>query len=74
MANAEELQAQGIQRFHQKDYEAAAELFRQAQVAYQEAGKPDMAAEMLTNIGLVHRALGEHDRAAALMQERARSL
>lgn len=69
MSNAEILQEQGVKLFRQKDYEEAARTFREAQAAYEEDGKADLAAEMLTNIGLVHRALGENQQALDVMQE-----
>jgi len=68
MSTAQELQDQGIKRFQQKDYEAAARIFQQAQDAYEADARKDMVAEMQTNIGLVHRALGEHQQALDMMQ------
>lgn len=68
MSTAQELQEQGIKLFQQKDYEAAARLFHQAQSAYDTDGQRDMVAEMQTNIGLVHRVLGEHQQALDSMQ------
>jgi len=69
VSNPNELQEKGVRLFHEHDYEAAADLFRQAQEAYTAAGQSDMAAEMMVNIGLVHRALGEHEQAAALIRQ-----
>lgn len=69
MATAEQLQEQGVKLFQQRDYEAAARIFQQAVEAYETGGKPDMAAEMRTNIGLVHRALGENQQALDIMQQ-----
>lgn len=68
MTTAGELQEQGVKLFQQRDYEAAARVFLQAQEAYDTDGKKDMAAEMQTNIGLVHRALGENQQALDAMQ------
>ncbi len=68
MADAHGLQEQGIKLYRQKDYEAAARAFQQAQEAYAAEGQRDMVAEMQTNIGLVHRALGEHQQALDIMQ------
>lgn len=68
MANAQDLQNQGIKLFQQKDYEAAARLFQQAQDAYETEHQPDMVAEMQVNIGLVHCVLGENQQALELMQ------
>lgn len=69
MASAEELKDKGIKLYQQRDYEASARVFRDAQEAYAEEGQHDMVAEMKTNIGLVHRALGEFQQALDLMQE-----
>ncbi len=68
MAKAQELQEQGVKLFQQKDYEAASKIFHQASDAYETEGKRDMVAEMQTNIGLVHRVLGEHQQALDMMQ------
>jgi tetratricopeptide (TPR) repeat protein len=68
MTTAQELQEQGIKLFQQKDYEAASRVFQQAQDAYETEGKKDMVAEMQTNIGLVHRLLGEHQQALNMME------
>lgn len=68
MTTAKELQDQGVKLFQQRDYEAAARLFQQAQEAYTAEENPDMVAEMQTNIGLVHRALGENQQALESMQ------
>lgn len=65
--NAKELQDQGIKLYQQKEYEAAARYFQQAQEAYAAEGQKDMVAEMQTNIGLVHRALGENQQALDIM-------
>lgn len=69
MSNAEQLKAKGIQLFQQYDYEAAAKTFTEAEVAFREEGQPVMAAEMLVNIGLVHRALNEGQEAVEKMQQ-----
>lgn len=68
MSSANDLQEQGIKLFQQHDYEAAARTFQQAHEAYTAEGKRDMAAEMQSNIGLVHRALGEHQQALEAVQ------
>lgn len=68
MATAQELQEQGVHLFQQRDYEAAARVFHQAMDAYAAEGRRDLMAEMQTNIGLVHRALGEHQLALEAMQ------
>ena len=68
MSTAQELQDQGIKLFRQRDYEAAGRTFQQALEAYETDGKLDMVAEMQTNIGLVHRSLGENQQALDIMQ------
>lgn len=67
MSKAQELQEQGTKLYHQHDYEAAARLFQQAVDVYSAENKPDMVAEMQTNIGLIHRALGEYQQALDIM-------
>ncbi|MFN8528173.1 MAG: tetratricopeptide repeat protein [Anaerolineae bacterium] len=67
--SAQELQEQGIKLFRQKEYEAASRIFKQAADAYEAEGKPDMAAEMAVNSGLVHRALGQNQQALEEMQQ-----
>lgn len=69
MTSAHDLKEQGVKLFKQRDYEASARLFQQAKEAYQADNILDMAAEMKTNIGLVHRALGENQQALELMEE-----
>ncbi len=69
MSTAKELQDQGVKLYEQQDYEAAARIFKQAMDAYGADNQPDMAAEMQTNIGLVHRALGEQQQALDVMQQ-----
>ena len=68
MTQAQDLQQEGVKLFQQHDYEAAARTFRQAQEAYEADGDKTMVAEMQTNIGLVHRSLGENQQALEVMQ------
>lgn len=68
MSSAQELQDRGVKLFQRKEYEEASRTFRQAQEQYEADGKPDMAAEMQVNAGLVHRALGEQQQALEAMQ------
>ena len=68
MATAKELQDQGLKLFQQKEYEAAKRAFEQARDQYEADNQPDMAAEMNVNIGLVHKLLGENQRALEMMQ------
>lgn len=69
MSSADQLQEQGVKLFRQKEYEEAARIFQQAEEAYTAEDRNDMAAEMLTNLGLVHRALGENQTALDVMQQ-----
>jgi tetratricopeptide (TPR) repeat protein len=69
MSTGKSLQDQGVKQFQQKDYEEAARTFHLAQEAYTAEGQRDMAAEMMTNLGLVHRALGEQQQALDVMQQ-----
>ncbi len=73
MSQAQQLQAEGVKLFQQKDYEAAARVFQQALEAYEADGDVMMVAEMQTNIGLVHRSLGENQQALDAMQNALRS-
>jgi len=68
VSSAQELQDQGVKLFGQKEYEAAARTFGQAMEQYEADGNKAVAAEMQVNIGLVHRALGEHQQALDAMQ------
>jgi tetratricopeptide (TPR) repeat protein len=73
MATGQELQAEGIAFFEQHNYEAAARSFEQARALFAASNQDDMVAEMKVNIGLVHRALGEHQQALDLMKEAVRT-
>jgi tetratricopeptide (TPR) repeat protein len=69
VSTAQELQAQGVKLFQQKEYETAARTFIEAMEQYEADGEKALAAEMQVNIGLVHRALGEHQQALDAMQQ-----
>jgi tetratricopeptide (TPR) repeat protein len=73
VSQAQQFQDEGVKLFQQKDYEAAARLFQQALEAYEADGDAVMVAEMQTNIGLVHRSLGENQQALDAMQNALRS-
>lgn len=73
MSSGQELQAQGVKLFQQKEYEAAARVFVQAMEQYEAEEQPALAAEMQVNLGLVHRSLGEHQQALDVMQEALRT-
>jgi len=63
-----------VKLYDQRDYEASARIFQQAMEAYEAENQPEMVAEMQTNIGLVHRALGENQQALEVMQAALRTL
>jgi tetratricopeptide (TPR) repeat protein len=67
--NAKVLQDRGVKLYQQKEYEEARRTFQMAQELYQAEGQTDMVAEMQTNIGLVHRALGENQQALDVMSD-----
>jgi tetratricopeptide (TPR) repeat protein len=69
MTTGQQYQEQGIRLFQQKEYEAAARVFQQAVEAYEGEGHRELAGEMQTNIGLVHRALGENQQALDVMNQ-----
>lgn len=69
ITQANSLKEQGIQSFSQHDYEEANRYFQQAKEQYESADDMTNAAEMKVNIGLVHRSLGENQRALGYMQE-----
>jgi len=73
LSTAKEFQEQGVKYYERRDYEAAGRLFRQALESYAANGQADMVAEMQTNIGLVHRALGEYQQALDIMQTALRA-
>jgi tetratricopeptide (TPR) repeat protein len=68
MGQGQELQEKGVKLFKQRDYEAAARTFQEAQTAYEGEGNAMLAAEMAVNLGLVHRSLGENQQALDAMQ------
>ncbi len=69
MSNADQLKDQGVELYQTHQYEQAIKVFEQAKRAYMEDSREDMAAEMLANIGLVHRSLGEGQQALDAMSE-----
>jgi tetratricopeptide (TPR) repeat protein len=73
VSSAQELQEQGVKLFQQKEYESAARTFSQAMEQYETDGNKPLAAEMQVNLGLVHRALGEHQQALDVMQAALRT-
>jgi tetratricopeptide (TPR) repeat protein len=69
MSSADQLKEAGIQQYSQHEYEEAIRTFERAKDAYNTEGQEDMAAEMMVNIGLAHRALGEGQQALEVMQQ-----
>jgi tetratricopeptide (TPR) repeat protein len=69
MSNADQLKDQGIELYKMHQYEQAVKVFEQAKRAYTEESREEMAGEMLANIGLVHRSLGEGQQALDAMAE-----
>jgi len=67
MSSADELKQKGVELFEQFEYEQAIKVFNQAKNAFEEDDNSIMAAEMLANIGLVHRALGQGQQALDAM-------
>ncbi len=63
MVSAQELQELGVKQYQKQNYEDAALSFRQAADAYLASGERGLAAEMQSNLGLVHRALAEYQQA-----------
>lgn len=69
MSNAEELKDKGLKLYQEYEYEQAIKVFEEAKQAYADAGQHDMAAEMMSNIGVVHRALGQGQQALEALRE-----
>jgi tetratricopeptide (TPR) repeat protein len=69
MANAEALKAEGLRLFEEGLYEEAVERFGQAQELFAAEGKQVEAAEMLNNLGVVYRLMGQWDQARAALEE-----
>lgn len=66
---ADTFKDEGLQHFRDQDYEAAAESFRQAAAAYEDAGEAEMVAEMQVNLGLALHSMGQYDDALEQMNE-----
>jgi tetratricopeptide (TPR) repeat protein len=67
MPTGDELKQKGVEQYMQGDYEEAADTFRAAIAAYEDAGVADMAAEMQVNLGLALHSIGEHEPALEQM-------
>jgi tetratricopeptide (TPR) repeat protein len=67
MPTADELKDKGVQQYMRGDYEDAAETFRAAITAYEDAGAADMVAEMRVNLGLALHSMGQSEEALEQM-------
>lgn len=71
--DGQEWQDRALARYRDGAYVEALEAFARAQAAYEQAGDPTSAAEMLNNQGVTHRMRGEWSKAeAAFMEARER--
>ena len=67
--SALELKEEGQRLFQEGLYEEAAAVFRQAQEMFTAEGNEIEAAEMVNNLGVIHRMRGEWDEAIAVLEE-----
>ena len=67
--SALELKEEGKRLFQEGLYEEAAAVFRQAQEMFIAEGNEIEAAEMVNNLGVIHRMRGEWDEAIAVLEE-----
>jgi tetratricopeptide (TPR) repeat protein len=68
-ASAQELKEEGLRLFREGLYEEALTKFRQAQEGFAAEGNDIEAAEMVNNLGIIHRMLGQWDEAIAALDE-----
>ena len=68
-ASAQELKAEGLRLFQEGLFEEAAATFRQAQEMFAGDGDEVEAAEMVNNLGVIHRMQGRWDEAIASLEE-----
>ena len=68
-ASAQELKGEGLRLFQEGLYEEAAASFQKAQEMFGAEGNDVEAAEMVNNLGVIHRMLGKWDEAIAAMDE-----
>jgi tetratricopeptide (TPR) repeat protein len=69
MEEAVALKEEGLRLFQEGLYEEAAVKFRQAQEMFAAAGNEVEAAEMVNNLGVLHRVQGEWNEAIAALDE-----
>ena len=68
-ASAQELKEEGLRLFQEGLYEEAAARFGQAQEMFAAEGNEVDVAEMVNNLGVIHRLQGEWDDAIASLDE-----
>lgn len=69
MDNAENLKGKGIAFFNKGNMKSALESFQKAYDLFLTEGKETEAGEMLNNIGMVHRELGQAEESIASMEK-----
>lgn len=69
MPSAQELKQEGMRLFQEGLYEEAAVQFGQAREMFAAEGNEIEAAEMMNNLGVVHRMQGEWDQAIETLEE-----
>jgi len=69
MASARELKDEGLRLFQEGLYDEAAARFGQAQAMFTADGNEVEAAEMVNNLGMIHRVRGKWDEAIAAFEE-----
>jgi tetratricopeptide (TPR) repeat protein len=69
VVSAQELKEEALRLFHEGLYEEALVKFRQAQEAFAAEGNEVDAAEMVNNLGIIHRMQGQWDEAIAALDE-----
>lgn len=69
MANAQDVKEEGLRLFQEGLYPEAAAKFEEAQELFIDEGNEVEAAEMLNNLGVIHRLQREWDEAIAALEE-----
>ncbi len=67
--NPDQLKAEGLQQFQRKAYDEALRLFETAVSLYTSQNNKSAQAEMLNNIGVIHRMQHNYDAAIVALQE-----
>ncbi|RLC66168.1 MAG: hypothetical protein DRI48_05300 [Chloroflexi bacterium] len=68
-ASAQELKEEGLRLFHEGLYEEAVAAFERAREKFAAEGNEVEAAEMVNNLGVLHRMRSEWDEAIAALEE-----